>query len=156
MKGFFESLFKRDDKVVIKDKLYFIKTENILQRDENKSGVITGFDLDPKYKFYQIKLDGKPEISSKKRGVSRVVQNLSIPYKNPGAIMDDLSNIKATGKGVSILHIDSLNKAFLYGEHKGLTIMELSENLIVLQGEETDTFFEVEYSLSQKITEDVG
>ncbi len=156
MKDFFQSLFKKNDKDEIKDKLYFIKTENILHRDEDKRGLIIGFDLDPKYEFYEIKITERPKIINKKEGVSKVIQDLSLVYGNPGAIKSDLEGIRDTKKGLSILHINEYNKCFLYGEHKGLEIVELTENSIVLEGEESDSFFEVDYNLSQKITEDIG
>ena len=156
MKGFFESIFKKNDSEEIKDKLFFIKTENILTRDENKSGVIVAVELDPKYKFYAIKLEEKPIIVSKKRGISKVMQDLRLVYGNPGAIMDDLQGIKNTKKGVSILHIDQYDNCFLYGEHKGLEIVELTEKTIILEGEESDSFFEVDFELSKAITEEVA
>ncbi len=151
MKGFFESLFGRTKTSEKRDKFYFIKAENILNVEENKSGLITNLELDPKYKFYKIKLREKPSIITKTQGMTKVIQDLKIVYDNPGAIFADLKAIKDKGKGLSILHIDPFEKSFLYGQHKGLEIIELTEEKIILEGEELDIFFEVDINLAHRI-----
>ena len=150
MKSIFESLFgkKEDNKV---HHLFFMKTENVIKTEEDKTGLIINIIHDEKYKFEEIALTEKPQIVTKQRGVSKVMQDLELTYKNPGAILNDLTFLKNDKKGISILHIDPYKKCSLYGEHKGLEIVELSENKIVLEGEEADTFFSVDYDLAVKI-----
>lgn len=151
MKSIFGTLFGKVENVKKQDRLFFMKTENVLETEENKSGVIVAIKHDEKYKFEEIKLSELPVVIMKKRGISKVIQNLEIKYENPGAVFYDLSEIKKRKKGVSILHISHKNNSFLYGEHQGLEIMELTENKIILEGEEADVFFAVDFNLAQNI-----
>ena len=57
-----------------------------------------------------------------------------------------MTKLKEINKNVSILHINSRNHCFLYGEHNGLSITELSPEIIMLTGEEADIFFEADYN----------
>ncbi|NPA68115.1 MAG: hypothetical protein GXO50_05855, partial [Chlorobi bacterium] len=59
--------------------------------------------------------------------------------------------IKKKGKGISILHLSPNNTAYLYGEHNGLKIVEVTENTLILEGTEADTFFNVDFELALKI-----
>ena len=128
-----------------------MKTENILDTDEDKTGLIIKIDHDPKYKFEEIQLTEKPKIETIKRGMTKVVQDLCLKYKNPGPIYNDLVALKEKDKGISILHLSPNNQAYLYGEHQGLQIIEVTENTLKLEGEEADTFFFVDYELALKI-----
>lgn len=130
-----------------------MKTENILNTDEDKTGLIIDIQHDAKYKFEEIQLIEKPEIETKKKGMTKVVQDLKLEYKNPGGIYNDLLNLKDSKKGISILHINPKNNVYLYGEHKGLEIIEITEDTLVLEGEEADTFFYVDYNLAMKLIE---
>ena len=130
-----------------------MKTENILNTEEDKTGLIVQIEHDTKYKFEEIQLIEKPEIETKKKGMSAVVQDLKLKFKNPGGIYNDLVNIKEKGKGISILHISPKGQVYLYGEHEGLQIVEISEDTLVLEGEEADTFFYVDYELAIKLIE---
>lgn len=151
MKAFFNTLFRtyyREPKI---HRVFFMKTENILNTDADKSGVIIDIQHDTKYKFEEIKLNEKPIIETVQKGMSVVSQDLIFKYTNPGGIYNDLSAIKERKKGISILHLSPNNQAYLYGEHKGLQIMDISEDTMVLEGEEADTFFNVDYELALKI-----
>ena len=106
-----------------------------------------------KYKFEEIQLTEKPEIETKKKGMTVVVQDLKLKFKNPGGIYNDLLALKENGKGISILHISPNNQAYLYGEHEGLQIIEITNDTLVLEGEEADTFFYVDFNLANKIIE---
>lgn len=152
IKSFFESLFLGDKKETEVHKLYFMKTENVLETEEDNTGLIINIKHDSKYKFEIIALTEEPKIITKTKGVSKVIQDLELHYKNPGAIFNDLENIKDKRKGISILHIDPYKRCFLYGEHKGLEIVELTRDKIVLEGEEADTFFKVKYETATAVS----
>ncbi len=151
MKAFFNTLFRTFYREPKPHRIFFMKTENILNTDADKTGMIIEIQHDPKYKFEEIKLSEKPEIETIQKGMSSVTQDLILKYTNPGGIYNDLSALKEKNKGISILHLSPNNQAYLYGEHKGLQIMDISENTLVLEGEEADTFFNVDFELALKI-----
>lgn len=151
MKAFFNTLFRTFYREPKPHRVFFMKTENILNTDADKSGVIIDIQHDTKYKFEEIKLNDKPIIETVQKGMSVVSQDLILKYTNPGGIYNDLIALKESKKGISILHLSPNNQAYLYGEHKGLQIMDISENTLVLEGEEADTFFNVDYELALKI-----
>ncbi len=153
MTAFFDTLFRTFYREEKSHRVFFMKTENILNTDEDKSGLIIEIKHDEKYKFEEIQLTEKPEIETKKKGMSVVVQDLKLKFKNPGGIFNDLVNLKEKGKGISILHISPNNQAHLYGEHEGLQIIEVTEDTLVLEGKEADTFFFVDYNLANQIIE---
>ncbi len=153
MKAFFDTLFRTFYREHKTHRVFFMKTENILNTDEDKTGLIVEVEHDEKYKFEEIEIIEKPEIETIKRGMSKVVQDLKLKFKNPGGIYNDLVNIKEKDKGISILHISPNNQAYLYGEHEGLKIIEVTEDTLILEGEEADTFFYVDYNLALKIIE---
>ena len=128
-----------------------MKTENVFSTDEDKTGLIVDVSHDQKYKFEEIKLIKKPKVETNPKGMSAVLQDLKLNYTNPGGIYNDLAALQKLKKGISILHISPDNKAYLYGEHNGLQIIELTEEIIVLEGEEADTFFRVDIDLALKI-----
>jgi len=153
MKAFFNTLFQNFYREPKPHRVFFMKTENILNTDEDKTGLIIEIEHDTKYKFEEIQLIEKPEIETKKKGMSTVVQDLKLRYKNPGGIYNDLVNLKEKDKGISILHISPNGQVYLYGEHEGLQIIEISEDTLILEGEEADTFFHVDYELALKLIE---
>jgi hypothetical protein len=153
MTHFFETLFRNFYREPKPHRVFFMKTENILNTEEDKTGLITLIEHDPKYKFEEIQITEKPEIETKMQGMSSVTQDLKMMYKNPGGIYNDLCNIKQKGKGISILHLSPNNQAYLYGEHEGLQIIEITESLLILEGNEADTFFNVDFDLAIKIIE---
>ncbi len=153
MNHFFETLFHTFYREPKPHRIFFMKTENIINTDEDKTGLIIALEHDPKYKFEEILITEKPEIETKMKGMSSVSQDLKLKFKNPGGIFNDLVNIKEKGKGISILHISPNNQAYLYGEHEGLRIIEVTESSIILEGEEADTFFIVDFELATKIIE---
>jgi len=155
MKAFFNTLFTNFYREPRPHRVFFMKTENILNTDEDKSGLITEILHDKKYKFEEINLIEKPEIETKNKGMSTVVQDLKLKFKNPGGIYNDLVNLKEKEKGISILHISPNGQVYLYGEHDGLQIMEITEDTLVLEGEEADTFFFVDYDLAMKLIETI-
>jgi hypothetical protein len=128
-----------------------MKTENVFGTDEDKTGMIIEISHDPKYKFEEIKLRKKPKIETNPKGMSKVLQDLRLRFSNPGGIYNDLLALQKLEKGISILHISPDKKAYLYGEHKGLQIIDLTEDCVVLEGEEADTFFRVDYDLALSI-----
>ncbi len=127
MKAFFDTLFRTFYREHKTHRVFFMKTENILNTDEDKTGLIVEVEHDEKYKFEEIEIIEKPEIETIKRGMSKVVQDLKLKFKNPGGIYNDLVNIKEKDKGISILHIGPNNQAYLYGEHEGLKIIYTGE-----------------------------
>ena len=151
MKAFFNTLFRTFYREQKPHRVFFMKTENILSTDEDKTGLIIEVKHDEKYTFKEIELSEKPEIETIKRGMTKVVQDLKLKFKNPGKIYNDLVNLKEKDKGISILHISPKNRAYLYGEHDGLKIMEITEDTLVLEGEEADTFFFVDYNLAESL-----
>jgi len=155
MKAFFNTLFQNFYREPKPHRVFFMKTENILNTDEDKTGLIIEIEHDPKYKFEEIQLIEKPEIETLQKGMSVVVQDLKLKYKNPGGIFNDLVNLKENEKGISILHISPKNQAYLYGEHEGLQIIEISEDTLVLEGKEADTFFNVDFELALKLIQPI-
>jgi hypothetical protein len=153
MKAFFETLFRNFYREPKTHRVFFMKTENILNTDEDKTGLIINIEHDLKYKFEEIELTEKPEIETLKKGMSKVVQDLKLKFKKPGGIYNDLCAIKEKKKGISILHLSPNNQAYLYGEHEGLQIIEITDNTLILEGEEADTFFRVDFNLALKIIE---
>lgn len=151
MKSFFETILRVKKKERKLHRIFFMKTENVFSTDEDKTGLIVDISHDQKYKFEEIKLAKKPKIVTNPRGISNVLLDLRLKYSNPGGIYNDLAALQKLEKGISILHISPDKKAYLYGEHKGLQIIELSEEVIFLEGEEADTFFRVKYELALKI-----
>jgi len=151
MKAFFNTLFRTFYREPKPHRVFFMKTENILNTDADKTGLIIDIQHDQKYKFKELKLSEKPVIETIQKGMSSVTQDLILKYKNPGGIYNDLSALKKNNKGISILHLSPNNQAYLYGEHKGLQIMDISENTLVLEGKEADTFFNVDFELALKI-----
>ncbi len=150
MKHFFDSIFGHAN-TEIKDRLYFVETSLIKHKEEDKTGVITNIELEDNNKFNEIHLTANPRIVNIKRGANKVIQDLELSYDNPGAIRHILQDIIDRKKTISILHIDTYNHAFLYGEHTGLTITELTNETIMLEGEEADIFYKVSDELAQKL-----
>ncbi len=151
MEAFFNTLFRTFYREPKPHRVFFMKTENILQTEADKTGLITDIEHDIKYKFEEIKLIQKPQIETVQKGMSSVTQDLILKYANPGRIFNDLKTLKENKKGISILHISPNNQAYLYGEHKGLAITELTKDTLVLEGEEADTFFNVDFKLALSI-----
>ncbi len=151
MDAFFDTLFRNFYREPKPHRIFFMKTENILDTEEDNTGLIININHDPKYKFEEIKLTEKPHIETKRKGMTEVAQDLIIKYSNPGGIYNDLLAIQKKGKGISILHLSPNNTAYLYGEHNGLKIMEVTEDTLVLEGTEADTFFNVDFELALKI-----
>lgn len=151
MKSFFDTLFRTFYREPKPHRVFFMKTENILDTEADKAGVIIDIQHDNKYKFEEIKLNEKPIIETVQKGMSSVTQDLILKYTNPGGIYNDLSALKKNNKGISILHLSPNNQAYLYGEQKGLQIMYISENTLILEGEEANTFFNVDFELALKI-----
>ncbi len=148
MNAFFNTLFRTFFREPKPHRVFFMKTENIINTEEDKSGLIIDIKHDDKYKFEEIQLVEKPEIETKKKGMSKVVQDLKLKFKNPGGIYNDLVSLKKNEKGISILHLSPNNQAYLYGEHKGLQIIEITQDTLILEGQEADTFFNVDYNLA--------
>ncbi|MCF6183555.1 MAG: hypothetical protein L3J56_02820 [Bacteroidales bacterium] len=153
MKAFFNTLFRTFYREPQPHRVFFMKTENILNTDADKAGVINEVQHDPKYKFEEIKLTEKPEIETVQKGMTSVTQDLVLKFSNPGHIFNDLNALKDNKKGISILHLSPNNQAYLYGEHKGLQIIEITKDTLILEGEEADTFFYVDFELALKIIE---
>ena len=153
MKSFFNTLFRNFYREPKPHRVFFMKTENILNTEEDKTGLIIDIEHDTKYMFEEIQLIEKPEVETLQRGMSNVVQDLKLKYKNPGGIYNDLVNLKEKDKGISILHISPNGQSYLYGEHDGLKIIEVTEDTLILEGEEADTFFNVDYDLAMKLIE---
>jgi len=151
MKSFFDTLFRTFYREPKPHRVFFMKTENILDTEADKAGVIIDIQHDNKYKFEEIKLNEKPIIETVQKGMSSVTQDLILKYTNPGGIYNDLSALKKNNKDISILHLSPNNQAYLYGEQKGLQIMYISENTLILEGEEANTFFNVDFELALKI-----
>ena len=151
MKAFFNTLFRTFYREPKPHRIFFMKTENILNTEADKAGLIIDIKHDNKYKFEEIKLSEKPIIETIQKGISSVNQDLVLKYTNPGGIYNDLNAIRNNKKGISILHLSPNNQAYLYGEHKGLQIIDISENTIILEGEEADTFFNVDFELAVKV-----
>jgi len=141
IKNFFESLFVSDS--FSNDKLYVIETAQIIGQVSSQSGVIQELKLNKGAQFKEIQLVGKPTIKNVKRGANLVMQDLDIAYANAGVIKNMLEQVRENKGAVSILHINSKKEAFLYGEHKGLFITELTDTQILLEGSETDVFFQM-------------
>lgn len=156
MMTFFETIFSVKKKERIFHRVFFMKTENVFNTDEDKAGLIIEISHDKKYKFEEIKLRKKPKIETNPRGISKVIQDMKLRFSNPGGIYNDLAALQKDKKGISILHISPDKKAYLYGEHKGLQIIELTEDTLVLEGEEADTFFKVDYDLAMRIIDTHG
>ncbi len=152
MKAFFESLFGTDKKIKKEDKLFIIETPKIIKKEDGKGGLIINIETLDSEKFAEISLTGEPEVVSVKKGVSKVVQDLKLPYDNSGVLLARLKQAMKNKISVSILHITPEEHCYLYGENIGLTITELTENLIMLEGEEADAFYEVEFETAKKIT----
>ncbi len=148
MNAFFNTLFRTFFREPKSHRVFFMKTENIIDTKEDKTGLIIDIEHDKKYKFEEIHLTEKPEIETKKRGMSKVVQDLKLKYNNPGSIYNDLVSLKKNEKGISILHLSPNNQAYLYGEHEGLKIIEITQDTLILEGQEADTFFNVDYNLA--------
>ncbi len=151
MKAFFNTLFRNFYREPKPHRVFFMKTENILDTDEDKTGLIIDIKHDDKYKFEEIKLTEKPQIETKQKGITEVSQYLILKYSNPGGIYNDLAALKEKNKGISILHLSPNNQAYLYGEHTGLQIIEVTESSLILEGKEADTFFHVDFELALKI-----
>ena len=82
METFFNTLFRtfyRDPKP---HRIFFMKTENILDTEADKTGLIIDIQHDNKYKFEEIKLIEKPIIETIQKGMSSVNQDLILKYSN--------------------------------------------------------------------------
>ena len=110
MKSIFKILFGKKEGIEKTNKLFFIEISKITKKEDNKSGFIGNIETEKGSRFLEIDLSDSPEIESMKRGVSRVVQNLKLTYRNPGALYQILQDIKEINKNVSILHIDTKDK----------------------------------------------
>ncbi len=151
MKSIFKTLFGKKEVTKKSDKLYFIETGKIIKKEDNKSGFISNIETENDSHFLEIDLIEQPEIVSMKRGVARVVQDMKLSFGNPGFILSVLENIKERKKNISVLHIDTKDNCYLYGENIGLEIVELTENTVLLEGEEADIFYRVDFELAQKL-----
>ncbi len=139
--SFFESLFTQDS--FGEDRLFFVETSKITDREYSKSGILEKLVLTEGSVFREIKLTTKPKIVNMQRGANKIIQDLQLDYNNGSAISGILEQIKVNNKTVTIIHLNPTKQAFIYGEHKGLTVMELTENKLMLEGEEADIFFKV-------------
>ncbi|NOZ34833.1 MAG: hypothetical protein GXO80_06005 [Chlorobi bacterium] len=153
MKAFFNTLFRTFYREPKSHRVFFMKTENILNTDSDKAGVIIEVQHDPKYKFEEIILTEKPEIETVQKGMISVTQDLVLKFSNPGHIFNDLNALKDNKKGISILQLSPNNQAYLYGENKGLQIIKITKDTLILEGEEANTFFNVDFETALKIIE---
>ncbi|MEA2042045.1 MAG: hypothetical protein U9N85_05780 [Bacteroidota bacterium] len=143
MKNFIKFLFKRREKIEKKDRLFYVRTSKISDKQETKSGLITGLGVEKGFKFIEITFEKPPVIKSKERGISVVEQQVEVEFTNR-EIYDDLKAFQDYDFSVSLLHIKPNGKAFLYGENIGLFVTGLSEKKLSLQGKEEDTFYSVD------------
>lgn len=148
MKSFFASLFSKKE-AQSTDRLFFIETNRILDKTESRSGLITGLEIEKGSGFIEFNLSNAPHIVNKRRGTDLVLQDLELKFSNYADVHTKLKTISDRKSCLSILHIDSYNNAYLYGENEGLEITELSEDTVLLEGEEADTFFKVDSDLSE-------
>ena len=148
MINFITHLFNKDKKVDAKDRLFYIPTVKILTKEEDKKGLIIGFEFAQNSGFKEIEFGSEPKILSAKKGISTVEQSLDIEYKESTIIFNDLKILQENKSKLSLLHIRANGKALLYGEHIGLEITNLSEKHIGLRGKEEDTFYSVSSDLA--------
>jgi len=152
MRTFFETIFGKSGQSDKTDILHFVLTSNIVRKDDTEAGLINRLDLTEGVKFLPISLSEKPEIVSRHRGIAKAEQYLKLHFSNPGTVFTQLSKAKNANLTVSILHTNELGHSFLYGENIGLSVEELSEEFVVLEGEEADIFYKVDADLVTELT----
>ena len=79
VKSFFKSFFGEQTEEKIIDRLFFINTGHIIEKQEAKNGLIIKLVITEGESFREINLSQKnPEIVNVQRGLSKVVQDLKI------------------------------------------------------------------------------
>ena len=152
MKNFIKHLFNKEEKVEAKDRLFYIPTVKILTKEEDKRGLIIGFEFADGFSFKEIEFESEPKIISTKRGISTVEQSIDVEYKESTILFEDFKQWKDITSRLSLLHLRTNGKALLYGENVGMEIVELSEKHLVLRGTEEDTFYDVSPELALSLT----
>ena len=134
-----------------KIQLFFIPANEIIGKEETKSGVITDLTVSPTWQFREIKIIGKPIIIEKKRGLAKVVQDIELEYDNSDNIFDIFAHLKIIDMKISILKIDEHGKGTLMGENNGMKLVNFTKNTLKLSGEEQDVFYKLSAECVQKM-----
>jgi len=132
---------------------FYIQRKFITKKEDDKSGLIILLELAEGKSFRPIHVIGKCSVVEKKRGISKVLQEVEMSYDNKNRVFEDLYQSKSMNEGISILYKNELGMFSLLGENYGMKVTELSEQTIKFSGEEDDTFYKLSPELAAKLTE---
>ena len=126
-----------------KELFYWLPISKIRSVSKNDQGLTSSINISPGAEYYKINYEGDVSLKVKKQGLSRVNYRLEI---TPG-IDDELAKagqeFLSEKKNISILHIDKYGDGFLYGEVRGLSVLEFENGRMILEGAEESVFYEI-------------
>ena len=131
------------EKSQAQQRFFFVLNSKIVHKDETRSGFIENIEIEKGTTFREIHVVGFPIVEVKQYGISRVTQHLELSFDDINHFYNDLKSYQENDQTISVLHLDKAGNCSLYGENRGLKIIELKTDRMILDGEEFDTFFNV-------------
>lgn len=151
MQAIAKSAVKNIKLVNEKDSLFWVLTSKIVEVKKNGQGFTNDIHLASGSGFLNLNFDEKVKILSKKQGLSKVSHHLEMELAENDELLKDAKNFEAQKTNITILHIDKYGSGFLYGESKGLSILEQDGLNIVLEGSEDNVFYEMTKDCLNKV-----
>ncbi len=132
------------------EQLFAAYKRNIQKITGDKTGLINDISLKKDESFVEVKLKKSPSIVERKRGISKVTQELHLDVDI--SLLPFFELAKKENLAISFLFTDTHGHSFLYGEHNGLFVDKLDDTSVELFGEEADVFYRVSKVCVNKLT----
>ena len=126
-----------------KDMFFWIPSSKIISIKKNSQGFTNEILLASGMTFSKIDYTGKFTQSARKQGLSRVSYHLEFKLNESDDLTKQAPELKDKNNNITVLHINRFGDGFLYGEQKGLTITEIENNSLVLDGSDDNVFYEM-------------
>jgi len=134
-----------------KDLVFWMPTKKIIEVKKNNQGLITDIHLASGAGFTKVNYIGKFVHTSKKQGLSRVYNHISVNLSTEDELVVKSKELMEQDARLTFLHIGRYGDGFIYGESKGLSIREFDGKLMVLDGTEDNVFYELSQECLEKL-----
>ena len=129
--------------ILEKDRFFWIQTSKIVEIKKNSQGITTEIHLASGTELVPVNYRGSFRQSAKKQGLSMVVHHLEFTLDENDILLGEAGGMMRSSVKLSVLHVDRYGDGFFYGEEKGLSILSLEKDSIVLEGSENNVFYEM-------------
>ena len=141
------------------DRFFWVPTNKIIEIKKNNQGMTVEIHLAAGAEITPLTYTGTFRQTAKKQGLSKVIHHLEFSLEDKDLpltpekdlLLAECEGIKSSGLNLSFLHVNRYGDGFLYGEEKGLSIISLEENRIVLEGTENNVFYEMTQECLQRL-----